>query len=133
VQPETYSLSVEASGFHKSVVQNVTLVVAQEARANVALKAGAIAESVTLEANAVALDTDTATASETVALPHAQPASAADPENEVCWFRRAQMQRELHNPPEQEKALGECRRLHDIKNRQKEWNQYRLRTNRLNE
>ena len=54
------------------------------------------------------------------ALPHAQHAATVDPENEVCWFRLAQIQRELHNPAEQEKALGEYRRLHDIRNRQKE-------------
>jgi tetratricopeptide (TPR) repeat protein len=54
------------------------------------------------------------------ALPHAQRAAAVDPENEVCWFRLAQIQRELHNPAEQEKALVEYRRLHLIRNRQKE-------------
>ena len=54
------------------------------------------------------------------ALPHAQRAAAVDPENEVCWFRLAQIQRGLHNPAEQEKALSEYRRLHDIRNRQKE-------------
>jgi hypothetical protein len=41
-------------------------VVAQVARANVALKPGAVSESVTVEANVVALDTDIATVSQTV-------------------------------------------------------------------
>jgi Carboxypeptidase regulatory-like domain len=66
LQPGIYSVTVEAPGFEKSIVQNVTLVVAQVARANVALKPGAVSESVTVEANAVALDTDTATVSQTV-------------------------------------------------------------------
>ncbi len=66
LQPGTYSVTVQAQGFQKSMVQNITLVVAQEARANVTLKPGSTTESVTVEANAVALDTDSATVSQTV-------------------------------------------------------------------
>ena len=54
------------------------------------------------------------------ALPHAQRAVAADPGNEVCWYRLAKIQRSLGNAPEQEKALAEFRRLHDLANQQKE-------------
>jgi tetratricopeptide (TPR) repeat protein len=54
------------------------------------------------------------------ALPHAQRAVAVDPENEVCWFRLAKIQRSLGNIAEQEKALAEYRRLHDLANQQKE-------------
>jgi predicted Zn-dependent protease len=54
------------------------------------------------------------------ALLHAQRAVAVDPENEVCWFRLAKIQRTLGNTAEQQKALSEYRRLHDIRNRQKE-------------
>lgn len=66
LQPGTYKVEVESPGFQKSVLQNIGLVVAQEARANVTLKPGATSESVTVEANAVALDTDSATVSQTV-------------------------------------------------------------------
>lgn len=66
LQPGTYSVTVQATGFQKSVLQNISLVVAQEARANVMLKPGSVSESVTVEASAVALDTDSATVSQTV-------------------------------------------------------------------
>ena len=66
LQPGIYSVTVQAPGFEKSVVQNITLVVAQEARANVTLKPGGIAETLTVEANAVALETDSSTVSQTV-------------------------------------------------------------------
>jgi predicted Zn-dependent protease len=54
------------------------------------------------------------------ALPHAQRAVAVDPENEVCWYRLAKIQRSLGNVVEQQKALAKYRRLHDIANQQKE-------------
>jgi tetratricopeptide (TPR) repeat protein len=54
------------------------------------------------------------------ALPHAQRAVAVDPENEVCWYRLAKIHRSLGNVAEQQKALAEYRRLHDIANQQKE-------------
>ena len=54
------------------------------------------------------------------ALPHAQRAVAVDPENEVCWYRLAKIQRSLGNVAKQQKALAEYRRLHDIANQQKE-------------
>jgi predicted Zn-dependent protease len=54
------------------------------------------------------------------ALPHAERAVAVDPENEVCWYRLAKIHRSLGNLAEQEKALVQYRRLHDLANQQKE-------------
>jgi hypothetical protein len=56
--PGTYKVAVEAAGFQQSVLQDVTLVVAQEARTNFTLKPGAVSETVSVEASAVTLDTD---------------------------------------------------------------------------
>ena len=66
LQPGTYRVTVQAAGFQKSVVDGIALVVAQEARANVALKPGATSETVEVQANAVALETDSSTVSQTV-------------------------------------------------------------------
>jgi predicted Zn-dependent protease len=54
------------------------------------------------------------------ALAHAQRAVTLDPENQVCWYRLAKIQRTLGNVAEQQKALAEYRRLHDIASQQKE-------------
>ncbi len=53
------------------------------------------------------------------ALVHAQKAAAANPENEVCWYRLSQIQRRLGNVTEQQKALAEFQRLHDESTRRK--------------
>jgi Carboxypeptidase regulatory-like domain/TonB dependent receptor len=66
LQPGTYKITVEAQGFQQSVLQNVGLVVAQEARANFTLKPGAVSETVSVEASAVSLDTDTSAVTQTV-------------------------------------------------------------------
>ena len=60
LQPGTYRVTVEAAGFQKSVVDNINLSVAQQARVNVTMKPGLVSETVQVEANAVALDTDSA-------------------------------------------------------------------------
>jgi tetratricopeptide (TPR) repeat protein len=52
------------------------------------------------------------------AIIHAQRAVAIDPENEVAWYRLAQIQKALGNSAEQEKALAEYRRLHDRSSQQ---------------
>jgi tetratricopeptide (TPR) repeat protein len=52
------------------------------------------------------------------ALTHAQRAVAIDPENEVGWYRLAQIQKALGKNAEQEKALAEYRRLHDRSSQQ---------------
>jgi hypothetical protein len=62
----TYRVTVQAPGFEKGVVDNIVLNVAQEARANVALKTGKVSETVEVQANAVALDTDSSAISQTV-------------------------------------------------------------------
>jgi predicted Zn-dependent protease len=53
------------------------------------------------------------------ALVYAQRAVALDPENEVGWFRLSQIQRSLGNAGEQQKALTQYRRLHDLTTQQK--------------
>ena len=66
LQPGIYKVTVEAQGFQQSVLQNVGLVVAQDARANFTLKPGAVSETVSVEASAVSLDTDTSAVTQTV-------------------------------------------------------------------
>jgi hypothetical protein len=56
--PGTYRVIVQSQGFQKSVVDNIVLVVGQDARADVSMRPGAVSESVQVEANTVALDTD---------------------------------------------------------------------------
>ena len=53
------------------------------------------------------------------ALPHLQKAIATDAEDEVAWYRLAQVQKLLGNEAEQQKALVEFRRLHHQFNQQK--------------
>ena len=64
--PGNYKVMVEAKGFQRAVVDNVTLVVAQQARVNVTLKTGSVSEVVEVKASSVALDTDSATISQTI-------------------------------------------------------------------
>ncbi len=67
LQPGSYRVTVQAPGFQKSVVDNIGLVVGQEARADLRMKPGAVSESVQVEASAVALDTDSSAVSQLVA------------------------------------------------------------------
>src|SRR5260370_10617887 len=46
------------------------------------------------------------------ALPHLERAASLRPDDEVAWYRLAQVQRSLGNIPEQRKALGVFLRLH---------------------
>ena len=64
--PDNYKVSVVMQGFSKAVVNNITLVVAQQARINVQLKPGATSETIEVAASAVQLDTDTASVSQVV-------------------------------------------------------------------
>lgn len=64
--PGTYTVTVTAKGFQKSVVNQVGLVVGQQARVNVRLKAGSVSQSVEVTADAVALDTDTPAVTQTI-------------------------------------------------------------------
>lgn len=58
--PGVYRVKVEASGFKTAEVRNITLQVDQIARANVQLNPGASSETVSVTANPVSLDTDSA-------------------------------------------------------------------------
>jgi hypothetical protein len=60
LQPGSYSVAAEAQGFGR-IIQNVNLDVDQHARLDFALKPGQVSESVTVEANAAMLDTQSAT------------------------------------------------------------------------
>ena len=51
------------------------------------------------------------------ALPHLQKAIALNPENEVGYYRLAQVYRALGNAPEQQKALAEFQRLRSAQSR----------------
>jgi len=53
------------------------------------------------------------------ALPHLQKATALEADDEVAWYRLAQVQKVLRNEAEQQKALAEFRRLHHQVNQQK--------------
>jgi hypothetical protein len=64
--PGTYRVSVQMPGFSKAVVSGIVLEVAQDARANLQLKPGAISETVEISASAVALDTDSSAVSQIV-------------------------------------------------------------------
>jgi len=60
LNPGTYRITVQAPGFQKSVVDNVGLAVAQQARVDVTMKAGSVTEIIEVTANAIALDTENA-------------------------------------------------------------------------
>jgi len=62
----SYSVTVEAPGFQKSVTNDISLSVDQKARVNVSLKAGAVSTTVEVNATAVNLDTDTSALSQLV-------------------------------------------------------------------
>jgi hypothetical protein len=60
LEPGSYSIAAEAQGFAR-VIQNINLDVDQHARVDFSLRPGQISESVTVEANAAMLDTQSAT------------------------------------------------------------------------
>src|SRR5947207_13726916 len=66
LRPGTYRISVEAAGFQKTVVDNINLAVDQNVRVDAIMKAGTVTETVTVNASAVALDTDTSAISQTI-------------------------------------------------------------------
>ena len=66
LQPGSYRVTVQAPGFQKAITDNVSLVVAQQARVNVSMKPGAVSETIQVEASAVSLDTDTAAVTQIV-------------------------------------------------------------------
>lgn len=58
LNPATYKVAVMATGFQKSVSNDFTLAVDQQARVNIVLKPGAVTEVMEVQASAVALNTD---------------------------------------------------------------------------
>ena len=66
LNPGIYRVSVQAPGFEKAVVDNVTLDVDQQVRVDAILKPGIVTETVEVRANPVALDTDNAAISQLV-------------------------------------------------------------------
>ena len=66
LNPGTYSVSAELKGFQKSVTTGFTLAVDQKVRVDLALKPGAVTETLEVTAQAVALDTDSAALSQLV-------------------------------------------------------------------
>ena len=59
LNPGPYRVTIEASGFQKSVVSQITLTVNQKMRVDGNLKPGQVTETLSVQAQAVALDTDT--------------------------------------------------------------------------
>jgi len=66
LSPGTYSVSAEVKGFEKSVTTGFTLQVDQKVRIDLALKPGAVTETLEVTAQAVELDTDSAALSQLV-------------------------------------------------------------------
>jgi hypothetical protein len=66
LEPGTYSVSAEAKGFQKSVTTGFTLAVDQKVRIDLALKPGAVTDTVEVTAQTVELDTDSAALSQLV-------------------------------------------------------------------
>ncbi|HWA96715.1 MAG TPA: carboxypeptidase regulatory-like domain-containing protein [Terracidiphilus sp.] len=60
LNPGTYIVSAEAKGFQKTVTSPFTLTVNQRARVDLALKIGAVTQTVDVSAQGVSLDTDSA-------------------------------------------------------------------------
>ncbi len=66
LQPGTYSVSAEVKGFQKSVTTGFVLSTDQKVRIDLALKPGAVTDTVEVTAQAVELDTDSAALSQLV-------------------------------------------------------------------
>ena len=66
LNPGHYSVTVESTGFQKSLTTGVVLAVDQSARVNVVLKAGAVSTTIEVGAEAVTLDTDSSALSQEV-------------------------------------------------------------------
>ena len=57
LQPGTYSLTVDAAGFRKTLVKNIELSVGDKVAQNIRMELGQTSESVTVEANALTVQT----------------------------------------------------------------------------
>lgn len=66
LEPVTYSLVVERQGFKKAIVEKVKVDTASTATANVTLETGAVAETVTVTADAPLINTESGATTQTV-------------------------------------------------------------------
>jgi outer membrane receptor protein involved in Fe transport len=66
LEPVSYSVVVERSGFKKAIVEKVKVDTANIATANVTLETGAVAETVTVTADAPLINTESGTTTQTV-------------------------------------------------------------------
>ncbi|PYS49007.1 MAG: carboxypeptidase regulatory-like domain-containing protein, partial [Acidobacteria bacterium] len=66
LDPVTYSISIEAQGFKKAVVQSVKVDTSSIAAVNVTLEAGTISEAVSVVSETSLLNTETGTTTTTV-------------------------------------------------------------------
>lgn len=66
LDPVTYSLTVEAQGFKKGVLESLKVDTSSTASANVILEAGTVSEAVTITADAPLINTETGTATHTI-------------------------------------------------------------------
>src|ERR1700722_10534476 len=66
LQPGTYAVSAQTSGFEKSQTDSFTLAIDQKIRINLSLKPGAVTETLEVAAQAVNLNTDDAALSQEI-------------------------------------------------------------------
>ena len=66
LDPVTYSVRVEATGFKKALIEKVKVDTATVAAVNITLETGAVGETVTISADAAVINTESATTTQTV-------------------------------------------------------------------
>jgi len=66
LDPVTYSVRVEATGFKKAIIEKVKVDTATIAAVNVTLETGAVGETVTITSDAAVINTESATTTQTV-------------------------------------------------------------------
>ena len=66
LQPGTYTVSCEASGFRKAEVSNVLVEVNQRGRVDLGMQVGEVREVVAVQANVTTVDTFSSTVKEVV-------------------------------------------------------------------
>src|SRR5678815_159144 len=66
LDPVTYSVRVEATGFKKAIIEKVKVDTATIAAVNITLETGAVGETVTITSDAAVINTESATTTQTV-------------------------------------------------------------------
>ena len=66
LDPVTYSVRVEATGFKKAIIEKVKVDTATIASVNITLETGAVGETVTITTDAAVINTESATTTQTV-------------------------------------------------------------------